>query len=158
MIRLTARDIMNEEVLAVSSSWSIDRLVGFLVENAISGAPVISEEGNLVGVVSLTDILRQSSLSAKESQRDDLHDYYTRATECGHTADEFSQLPIDAETPITVRAIMTPVVFDVKEDTTVQQVAAVMLRGGVHRVLVTRGGRPVGIITTLDMLKLIRDL
>jgi CBS domain-containing protein len=33
-----------------------------------------------------------------------------------------------------------------------------MLKGGIHRVFVTRGNKLVGIVTTLDMLKIIRDM
>ncbi len=62
MGRLTAKDIMTQDVLEVKADWSLRRLVEFLAENLISGAPVISEDGRLIGVVSLTDILGHDTL------------------------------------------------------------------------------------------------
>jgi CBS domain-containing protein len=53
---------------------------------------------------------------------------------------------------------MTPVVIDVAEDTPVREVAAKMIEGRVHRLFVTRDDKIRGIVTTLDMLKVIRDL
>jgi CBS domain-containing protein len=37
-------------------------------------------------------------------------------------------------------------------------VADAMIRGRIHRVFVTRDEKLVGIITTMDMLKIIRDM
>jgi CBS domain-containing protein len=53
---------------------------------------------------------------------------------------------------------MTPMIFKVEENTSVQVVAETMLRGRIHRVFVTRGSTLTGIVTTLDMLQVIRNL
>ena len=45
-----------------------------------------------------------------------------------------------------------------KEDTPLQKVADTMIRGRIHRLLVTRGDKVTGIIAALDLLKVIRDL
>jgi CBS domain-containing protein len=58
---------------------------------------------------------------------------------------------------LTVRDIMTPAVVSVAEDATVSEVASKMLDGHVHRLLVTRDGQPLGIITTSDLLGLLID-
>jgi CBS domain-containing protein len=57
-----------------------------------------------------------------------------------------------------VRDIMTPMIFSVSEDTSVQEVAETMLKGRIHRVFVTRDNKLAGIVTALDMLKVIRGL
>ena len=154
---LTAKDIMNEEVLAVGPNWSVEHLTDFLIENGISGAPVTSEEGKLVGVVSLRDIVGHSSMPAKEYQSNDPHDYYLRGLERQYAKEEIKSFHIGTEAQDTVQDIMTPMIFHVKEDTGVKQVADTMIRGGIHRVFVTRGEKLVGVITTVDMLKIIRD-
>jgi len=59
---------------------------------------------------------------------------------------------------VQVRDIMTPMIFSVSENTSVQEVADVMLKRRIHRVFVTRDGKLAGIVTALDMLKVIRDL
>jgi len=67
MRELRAKDIMTKNILKVREDWSVHRLAEFFAENSISGAPVISTDGKLVGVVSLTDIILQNTLSEKKS-------------------------------------------------------------------------------------------
>jgi CBS domain-containing protein len=65
--------------------------------------------------------------------------------------------PYLPEDDVLVRDIMTPAIESVPEDATVSEVASRMLDSHVHRLLVTRDGRPVGIITTSDLLGLLID-
>ena len=55
----TARDIMIHPVLAVRENWTVRDLAAFFTEKSISGAPVLSPDGRLTGVVSLSDIVDQ---------------------------------------------------------------------------------------------------
>ena len=55
---------------------------------------------------------------------------------------------------LQVGEIMTPTVFSVGEDASVSEIASLMLRGHLHRLLVTRDERPVGIVSTSDLLGL----
>lgn len=157
MKRLTAKDVMNEDVLSVGMDWSVEYLTDFLVENGISGAPVTSENGKLVGVVSLTDIVRHNSLPGKESRSNIPYDYYRHGLEHQYAKEDMRSLSIGTEPLDTVRDIMTPMIFDVNEDTKVKQVADTMIRGRIHRVFVTREQKLAGVITTVDMLKVIRN-
>ena len=153
---LTAKQVMTTEVLAVEADWSIERLCEFLIVKSISGAPVQSKEGNLIGVVSLSDIVRYDTQPEKDSQWP--HDYYLHALERQCAREEVTSFRIEAEPLKTVRAIMTPMIFQVTEDTPVQQVADMMIKNRIHRVFVTRAEKVVGIISTPDMLKVIRDM
>lgn len=157
MKRLTAKDVMNKDVLSVGMDWSVEYLTDFLIENGISGAPVTSEDGKLVGVVSLTDIVRHSSLPGKDSRLNSPYDYYRHGLEHEYAKEDIRSLSIETEPLDTVRDIMTPMIFDVNEDTKVKQVADTMIRGRIHRVFVTREQKLTGVITTVDMLKVIRN-
>ena len=153
---LTANQVMTTEVLAVEVDWSIERLSEFLIMNSISGSPVQSKEGNLIGVVSLTDIVHHETQYEKDPQWP--HDYYLHALERQCAREEAASFRIEAEPLKTVRAIMTPMIFQVSEDTPVQKVADMMIKNRIHRVFVTRDEKVVGIISTPDMLKVIRDI
>jgi len=155
---LTAKDVMTRDVLSVLSDWSIERLTEFLVENSISGAPVISQAGKLIGVVSLTDIALQETLPTRELQSHGPHEYYLHGLEHQYAREEIASFNITTEPTITVRNIMTPMVYRVDEDTTVQQVAETMIKNRIHRVFVTHEEKVVGVLAALDMLKVIRDL
>lgn len=154
----TVSHVMQREVLAVEADWTLERLAGFLVDNSISGAPVTDEAGELVGVVSLTDIVRQSSLPDSGADNDATHDVYLYDLERHLSKDELRIFHSSYESPVLVRDIMTPMVFKVTEDASVQEVADTMLRGRIHRVFVTRGKKLTGIVTALDMLQVIRDM
>ena len=155
---MTVSNVMRHEVLSVEAGWSLDQLADFLVNKSISGAPVTSADGQLVGVVSLTDIVRQNQLQDQRTDRDDTHDVYLYELERRMDRDELRELHVQYEAPVQVLDIMTPMIFSVSEDTSVQEVADTMLKGGIHRVFVTRDGKLIGIVTALDMLQVIRDM
>jgi CBS domain-containing protein len=62
---------------------------------------------------------------------------------------------VESEPGTLVRDIMTPTVYTIPEDTPVSEVARTMIAGRIHRLFVTREGHVVGIVTTLDLLKLL---
>lgn len=155
--KLTVKDVMQSEVLAVDADWPLDKLAGFLVDNSISGAPVTDEKGELVGVVSLTDLVRHSSMTEKDTETASTHDVYLYELERHMSHEELRVFHTQYESPIQVREIMTPMIFKVSEEDSLQDVAATMLKGRIHRVFVTRGSTLTGIVTALDMLQVIKN-
>jgi len=155
---MTVSSVMRHEVLAVEAGWSLDQLADFLVDKSISGAAVTAADGQLVGVVSLTDIVRQSRLHDHDTGVNDTHDVYLYELERRMSRDELRELHVQYETPAQVRDIMTPMIFSVSENSSVQEVADTMLKGRIHRVFVTRDSKLIGIVTALDMLQIIRDI
>jgi len=158
MRQLTAKDIMTQDVLAAKADWSLSRLIEFFAENYISGSPVISEDGRLIGVVSLTDILRLDPSPEKYSETYGTHEYYLHTLERQFAPQEINSLQLEIEPLTTVQDIMTPKIFKVSEDTTAQEVADTLIKSLIHRVFVTREEKVVGIISAVDMLKVIRDM
>ncbi len=154
MRRMLARDVMNENVLTVSVDWTARELAEFLTDNEISGAPVVDEEGHVVGVVSLTDLARAEIEDGRLVPDRSGPDYWMRSFEDDIGAEELQGLRVEHEGP-TVREIMNPAVFSVDEETSVSEVARSMIDAQIHRVLVTRGRKIVGIISTTDLLGLL---
>jgi len=158
MRELTAKDIMTYDVLQAKADWSLSRLAEFLVENSISGAPVISEDGKLVGVVSVTDILCHDIVPEKNSQPYGAHEFYLHTIERQFAKQEIESMHFENEPQTTTSDIMTTTIFNVGEETRAQEVADTMIRSHIHRVFVTRENKVVGIISAVDMLEIIRDL
>lgn len=153
MRQLTAKDVMNTNIITVRDDLSIRDLAGFLLERDISGAPVVDADGMLVGVVSMNDITRAASEDVGST--DATHsDFYIRGWEYRIDRDEMNQFHIECEGTL-VREIMTPTVFTIPEITPIEEIAKTMIASRVHRLFVTRGKAVVGIVTTLDMLKII---
>lgn len=158
MKQLTAKDVMNPHVLSVPADWTIEELGQFLIDKAITGAPVIDESGKFIGVVSLTDIVRQGSMTELRMRADEPHDYYLHGWENRLSPEDLSSFHVEEKPQITVREIMTPMIFKVDEHTSIQEISDTMIDGRVHRLLVTHEGKIIGIVTTMDLLKVIRDL
>ncbi len=149
---LTAKDIMNPHVLTVEADMTVRELATFFISREISGAPVM-EENRLVGVVSVTDIVESAS-EGRFALREPTSDFYARGWEFRLQRGEMNQLHIEDES-LTVRDIMTPTVYTIPPETPVSEIATTMIAGRVHRLLVAKNNTVEGIVTTLDMLKII---
>jgi len=128
---MRAVDIMQKDILAVSPELPVESLEEFFASEDISGAPVQNERGQIVGIVSKTDLVRAFS---------------------GRDESEASEAAREA---LTVEDIMTRDVVTVSPDDEVKTVVQRMLDGRLHRVLVARNNELVGIITTFDLLELL---
>jgi CBS domain-containing protein len=150
-----AKDVMTREVVVVPDDMSVNELAVTLMSSMISGAPVVDDSGALVGVVSATDIVRGDALRASEVRESS--GYYLRGWEDRMDEEELRAFRVVESEGLLVRDIMTPLIFSVSEDATIGEMADVMIKGRIHRLIVTRDDQVVGIVTTLDLLRSIRD-
>jgi CBS domain-containing protein len=155
VVELTARDIMTRNVITVPDDATLSELVATLTEHMITGAPVVDENGKLVGVVSTTDIALHSAKRTSDIRTDRPPDFYLRGWEL--IEDEYRGFSIEEDAGQVVREIMTPVIFSVSENARFVEMADTMVGGRVHRLIVTNSDRVVGIVTTLDLLRGLRD-
>jgi predicted transcriptional regulator len=58
---LLASDVMIKDVLVVSESTPLKEVAKLFSERKITGAPVVNAQGEVVGVISETDIIRKST-------------------------------------------------------------------------------------------------
>ncbi len=142
----TARDVMIHPVLAVRESWTVHELASYFTEKSISGAPVLDDAGRLTGVVSLSDIVDQVTADREPSGRP------TRAWKERFAPEDLTGLAIEDGGRL-VSEIMTPTIFTIPDTTPLPRIARTMVAGRIHRLLVTRKGHVVGIVTTLDLLR-----
>ena len=56
---ILVKDYMSKEIISFHKSDSIFEVKKVLLEKKISGAPVISKSGKLIGIISETDIMKQ---------------------------------------------------------------------------------------------------
>jgi len=156
----TAAEVMTRNVLSVHADWSVTELATFLCDHAISGAPVVAADGQPLGVVSLTDIARDSAVASARTSNGataEPHVFYQDALERSVAHEEAARFRVVDDSQTTVRDIMTPTIFSVPSNADVQEVAEVMIRGHIHRIFVMESGEIVGVISALDLLALVRD-
>jgi CBS domain-containing protein len=60
-MNLRASDVMVKDVLTVTERMSLKEVTRIFAERKIRGAPVVDDKGNLLGVISETDIMRKTT-------------------------------------------------------------------------------------------------
>lgn len=148
--RLTAKDIMTKNVVTIHFETSLQEALETLSDERISGAPVVDETGKPVGVISLTDLVNYEVNKAPKG----MSNYYTEADdpEDVQRVEEHAELE-DVLSTVPVSRAMTPVVVSVKPGAAVPEIAGIMARQRIHRVLVIDKGKIAGLVSSMDLLK-----
>jgi CBS domain-containing protein len=153
----TAADLMTANPVSISDKALVAEAIAFLMDRAISAAPVIDEAGRPVGVITRSDLLRHDR---ERGNYLETHEYYedTPGKASNKTLPEGFHVEL-APDLTEVRDIMTPVVFGVAPTTAVTNVIEEMLARKVHRLFVIDGdGVLVGVISSLDVLRKLRGI
>ena len=148
------RDLMSPDVMTVGDEMTTDELARYLIEREISGAPVVDSQGHLIGVVSMTDIGRNMAepSDVELSRRSGFY----RDVAADFMLEEPGERYVE-ERAVTVRDVMTPVIHQVPVTASVREAARIMVDQHIHRLVVTQGKEPVGIITSMDVLKMVAE-
>lgn len=156
--QLTASDIMNPDVVLVHDDMSVHELAATLTQHGISGAPVLNGDGQLVGVVSLSDIVANDGKRQAILGGEHVGDFFLQGWEDELDETELRPFHVVQDEGMTVADILTPVIYKCDESTDIATMADTMIKGRIHRLVVTRDDAVVGIVSTLDMLKALRSL
>ena len=65
---MKAQDVMTLGVVSVQSNASVMRAVQLMLQNEISGLPVVDDKGSLVGIVTEGDFLRRGELGTQRKR------------------------------------------------------------------------------------------
>ena len=150
----TVKDLMNPDIMTVADDMTTDALARYLIEREISGAPVVDSQGHIIGVVSMTDIGRKMA-EPSDVETSGRSGFY-RDISADPTLEDLGQRYVE-ERAFTVRDVMTPVIHHVPVTASVAEAAQMMVDQHIHRLIVTQGKEPVGIITSLDLLKMVGE-
>lgn len=147
---LCARDIMVTNVFSVTPCMSLVDMDSAFLQRGISGAPVV-EGDKLRGVVSRADISRKLSEAVQSpdtagAPRGSLMDLMTAASRNVKPAFERVR-------ELCVGDIMVEKVVTVTPDTSLDDVAQLMVDRKIHRVLVVEQDKVAGLVSTLDLVK-----
>jgi CBS domain-containing protein len=150
-------DVMQREVRTVRPSMSLTELEEVLLREHISGAPVI-ENGEVVGVVSRSDIVRQ--LAVEQARAEDCAYYlepFDHEDVAGGLSSAVSETVAARLSRTRVTDVMIRSVITLPETATVGEAARCMLERRVHRLLVTDGPKLVGILSTVDLVRMLAE-
>ena len=154
MFDYKAEDIMTKNVTCANPDMKINELDKLFIDQRITGAPVVDENGNLVGVVSKSDIVNYDH--KKGMHASSMNDYYEST---GLASQQMTDDFIETETPslvdATVKDLMITDVLTGNPDDTIQHLAKTMYEKRIHRMVIAKGKKVAGIVSTLDILKVV---
>lgn len=149
---LTAGEIMTVPVKTAQEGWSVKMLMEFFSRNGISGAPVTTNDGALVGVVTLSDVVRFENMAPKDKEVLARASWYGDYAGLELSEEERRKLLLNTDINCTVSQIMTACVIQVESAVSVVEVARIMRDRHIHRVFVAEAGKVVGVVSTTCIL------
>ncbi len=144
---IKAKDIMQKDIISLSPDTEIASAVKILLENHINGVPVVDTNGELVGILCQSDLIYQ--------QKDipippifAILDSIFPLSSSKSLDDQFQKMAATKVAQAMVKRVTT-----VTPDTSVAQIAGLMVEKHFHTLPVVDGKKLVGIIGKEDILK-----
>jgi len=150
---ILARDVMTSPVVTVNADTPLKRAAEILDENSFSGMPVLNDEGELIGVISETDILSYTQQIIGQPLRDP-HRAFTKSQEVLYIDITHRGLEvIELVASTTVGTLMTLDVISVTGDTPIYNIVCLMQEHNINRIpVVDEKNKLQGIITRADII------
>ena len=148
-MNLVAKDLMTSPVVSVCETTTVKELVALMSKRAISGVPVVDEGGMLVGVISITDLL-----AANLGDIDFGHaDFHTSPSMDGLTELHDLLAPGEDIEEHQVSQLMSRKSITADETCPLGTISKTLVTKRIHRLVIVREGRPVGIVSVGDILR-----
>lgn len=140
---MNAQDVMTRDVISIDPDSTVLQAARLMLQHRISGLPVIDKSGNLVGVLSEGDFLRRRETNTTKRRSrwlEFLMGPGTIAAEYTHSHGR------------KVSEVMTPEVYSVDENASLEDIVELMEHHRIKRVPVVCGGEVVGIVTRSNLM------
>lgn len=130
---LVVADLMTLEPVVVEVTAGIEEAEALMHDRAVSGLPVVDERGEIVGVISRTDVIEDGSIA-------------------------MSTLLRRRPSGLRVGELMTSPAVTVSPMTPLRDAARLMRDNRIHRlVAIDDGGHAVGVLSAIDFVELYAD-
>ncbi|MBW2212208.1 MAG: CBS domain-containing protein [Deltaproteobacteria bacterium] len=128
--RMPVTEYMTSPVETIDIGQSLVAANALFSEQGVSALGVVNDDGELKGVVSRTDLLHAAVFTQGETFR-------------------VPDRPVEE--------IMKSPALQVLPDADLTEAARLMLKEHVHRIFVTSGDEPVGVVSTRDLMRAVRE-
>jgi CBS domain-containing protein len=142
-------DVMTRQVLSTEPSATVLHAVQLMLQNKISGLPVVDAGGALVGIVTEGDFLRRAETKT-ERPRPRWLEFLMGP---GRLADEY----VHTHTR-KIADVMTANPRTVTEDTPLEEVVEIMEKHRIKRLPVMNGKKLVGVVSRANLLQALASL
>ncbi|NJD90140.1 MAG: CBS domain-containing protein [Geobacter sp.] len=144
---LTIKDVMTKDVVTVKRETTVSELAKLFTEKHISSIPVLDDAGALVGIVTETDLVEQDK-SLHIPTVISIFDWVI----CLESDKKFEK-ELRKMTGQRVGDICSPAVITLSPADPVSKAADIMSSRKINAVPVVDGGRVVGIVARIDLIR-----
>jgi len=146
---MNSSDVMTRDVLSIRPEATILEAARLMLQNRISGLPVINAYGELVGMLTEGDFLRRRE-TGTDRKRPRWLEFLIGP---GRLADEYVHTAARK-----VEEVMTDHVYTIEEDAPLEKIVHLLERHRVKRLPVVRNGKVVGIVTRANLMHALATL
>jgi len=125
---IKAEDFMTTNILTVKENLSLAEVSDLMIKKRVSGLPVVSENDELVGIITATDLFTLIDVIRSGSAKE------------------------DALNP-KVSFAMSTEIMSIERNTTLDDIVTLMKRKNIHTIPVCEHGKMVGIVGRRDVFK-----
>ncbi len=143
---MKARDVMTSPVVTVRPTATVKDTANLFLKHGISAAPVVDDDGKLIGIVSEGDLLHRAEIGTERKRSWWL---VLLAQEKSLAADY-----IKAHAK-RISDVMTRRVITTSPEATLDEIAAMMEQNGIKRIPLVRDGQLVGIVSRANLVQAI---
>ena len=148
MMPNTVADVMTHSPICVRPETPLKQAIKILAQQRISGLPVVDENGNLVGILSETDLMWQESGVNPPAYIMFLDSVIYLENPAKYERDLHKALGQ------TVKEVMTEQVVSVTADKPLREAAQMMHADGFRRLpVIDASGKVIGILTRGDIIQ-----
>jgi CBS domain-containing protein len=138
---MRAKDVMTIKIVRISPDNSVRQAAKMMLDNQVSGIPVVDDDGHLLGIISEGDLIRRTELGSDATLAE-------KAMPAKDRASAYVK-----RSSWRVGDAMTSELVTIDEDASLTRVAQLMQERGIKRIPVTRAGELVGIVSRADLLQ-----
>ena len=142
-----ANNIMTKKVISVSPETEITVAAELMFKHHFNGLPVVDETGNLVGIICQDDLIMQQKKVPLPSFFTILDGFIPLVS--------YKKIEKEVEKMVatTVEQAMTTNPITVEPETSLEDIASLMIKHNVHTLPVLQQGKLIGIIGKEDILR-----
>jgi CBS domain-containing protein len=140
---MNAADVMSRTVIGISQDAPLSQAVRLMIDNHISGLPVLDADGHAVGIVTEGDLLQRVETGTAGKGGGWLSAIFTPGRLAGEYVQTHGRRISDVMT-------LDPITID--EGTPLADVSELMRTRRIKRLPVTRDGKVVGIVSRADLV------
>jgi CBS domain-containing protein len=144
---LKAREIMTKNVVTVRPETEITEAAKLLLENHFNGLPVVDDQDRLVGIICQGDLIVQQ----KKFPMPTLFTFFDGLIPLTSYRSLEKEMGKIAATTVAQAMTLDPVTID--PDTSLEDIATLMVNNNIHTLPVLDRGRLVGVIGKEDVLR-----